>query len=775
MVDNTKERIDVDTIDQDHSYATMASPRKMKRKLEMVVDKLEKSNKKLRVSQKKTNRLKKKISNLNSLVTLLQDENRISSHCAELLETTLTGVPKKLLERITGKKPKKGEYPEELKAFAMTLQFYSSKAYNYVRETFDLALPHPRQIRSWYKGVDGDPGFTRPAFSALEARAKDNKAKGKETICAIMLDEMAIKKHVEFANGRYHGFVDIGNGEFDDSTPVAKDVLVLMAVSVNEAWKIPLGYFLVDGMTGQERANLIEQCFHKLHDANICAVSLTCDGPSCHFAMLRHLGATMGITNLDPSFPHPADPDQRVQILLDVCHMLKLLRNSFADYKVLQTEDGRMLKWQYIEELNNLQNKEGLRLGNKLKNAHIMWRKQKMKVNLATQVFSSSVADALEYCNKALKLEQFKGCEATVEFLRHIDAAFDVLNSRNPLGKGFKAPIRKTNQQRWQKILQGARKFLLGLQKADTGAPMYLGQRKTGFVGFIASIDSVLKLFSTLVDAQGSPMSYLLTYKFSQDHLELFFAAVRSCEGFNNNPTARQFQSCYKRLLMRHNIKNGNGNCSIMDNTSILTIQNVTQSTVSLARRYDLVNRPPVETDHDYADTPNYEEISKYKEAAVSYIAGFVVRMVKKRMHCELCVAALTSQGNTAHEFVEMKNRGGLVKASSSVISVCGETEKCFQHMLKMSNGKLPQGHGIIEAIVLAVLSNSAHLDLFPELHHHQFDTAIEDNHIHSLVRMVSSCYCKIRLFHLGKEKTEAVTGERVRKQMSKLILFKHQ
>ncbi|KAJ3595028.1 hypothetical protein NHX12_004333 [Muraenolepis orangiensis] len=67
-----------------------------------------------------------------------------------------------------------------------------------------------------------------------------------------------------------------------------------------------------------------------------------------------------------------------------------------------------------------------------------------MKVKLATQVFSSSVADALEYCNTLLHLPQFRGCEEMVEFLRTIDAAFDVLNSRNPLEKGYKAPMRST-------------------------------------------------------------------------------------------------------------------------------------------------------------------------------------------------------------------------------------------------------------------------------------------------------------------------------------------
>ncbi|KAF0032202.1 hypothetical protein F2P81_014492 [Scophthalmus maximus] len=66
-----------------------------------------------------------------------------------------------------------------------------------------------------------------------------------------------------------------------------------------------------------------------------------------------------------------------------------------------------------------------------------------MKVNLAAQLFSSSVADTLEYCEWELKYSQFRGCAATVHFLRIIDAAFDVLNSRTTLGKGQKAPIKQ--------------------------------------------------------------------------------------------------------------------------------------------------------------------------------------------------------------------------------------------------------------------------------------------------------------------------------------------
>lgn len=54
-----------------------------------------------------------------------------------------------------------------------------------------------------------------------------------------------------------------------------------MVVAVNGSWKIPVAYFLLDGLSGQERANIVTQCLYKLHDIGVRIVSLTCDGPSC--------------------------------------------------------------------------------------------------------------------------------------------------------------------------------------------------------------------------------------------------------------------------------------------------------------------------------------------------------------------------------------------------------------------------------------------------------------------------------------------------------------
>ena len=66
----------------------------------------------------------------------------------------------------------------------------------------------------------------------------------------------------------------------------------------------------------------------------------------------------------------------------------------------LTDKNGKKISCNYIVQLQTLQEIEGLNLAMKLKKQHMNWFNQKMKVNLAAQTLSSSVADAIEYCNK---------------------------------------------------------------------------------------------------------------------------------------------------------------------------------------------------------------------------------------------------------------------------------------------------------------------------------------------------------------------------------------
>src|SRR6218665_1019411 len=87
-----------------------------------------------------------------------------------------------------------------------------------------------------------------------------------------------------------------------------------MLVCLNGNWKISCGYFLIGGMTGDERANIINQCLLKLHDVGVYVSSVTCDGPSCNMSMMKALGLVLDPVNMKSWFVHPADPELRVRV-----------------------------------------------------------------------------------------------------------------------------------------------------------------------------------------------------------------------------------------------------------------------------------------------------------------------------------------------------------------------------------------------------------------------------------------------------------------------------
>ncbi|KAK1899550.1 Centromere protein O [Dissostichus eleginoides] len=265
--------------------------------------------------------------------------------------------------------------------------------------------------------------------------------------------------------------------------------------------------------------------------------------------------------------------------LLKVSHLKVLKRRVLSvevgEIGVLVREDGQQIMWKYIEELHKLQEKEGLRLGNKLKMVHI---------------------------------------------------------HRNPLGRGHKAPIKPATKHRAIGILEEAESLLHGLKvkgKDNKLVPLHATQKKTPICGFIACGRSVIGIYEDLVEQPAAPCRYLLTYKLSQDHLELFFSAIRARGGYNNNPNVRQFRGAYKRLLVRHQVKKGTGNCLLRDNTTIL---DSTPANINMARRLGIEPVEEIVTEDDtLANLPDVNHLSEYKEAAISYIAGFIVKKIEQK------------------------------------------------------------------------------------------------------------------------------------------------
>ncbi|KAJ8927601.1 hypothetical protein NQ314_019909 [Rhamnusium bicolor] len=95
---------------------------------------------------------------------LISKEKKFNSFNASLM-----GPAAEVMKRVL-KGPSTQKYSPALRTFALTLNFYSSKAYNYVREKFNKSLPSTRTLSEWYRSVDGTPGFTNEAAEALKCR-----------------------------------------------------------------------------------------------------------------------------------------------------------------------------------------------------------------------------------------------------------------------------------------------------------------------------------------------------------------------------------------------------------------------------------------------------------------------------------------------------------------------------------------------------------------------------------------------------------------------------
>lgn len=208
-----------------------------------------------------------------------------------------------------------------------------------------------------------------------------------------------------------------------------------------------------------------------------------------------------------------------------------------------------------------------------------------------------------------------------------------------------------------------------------------LGRRRVNYIIYIVVEKSVF--------------NYITTYRFSQDHIELFFGTVRMHGDHNDNPNARQFKDIYRKLMCHMEIKAGEtGNCIPLEDISILTCTlplKYINSTKS-SQRFDEDDEEPSEatitrmpTDEYFRrcvlDVPEKHVITNH---IVGYIAGFVVSKLKNKIKCMSCVDGLTAPTELwFHKLIVLRDNGGLSYASKKVFSICCVAETVVRNFIK--------------------------------------------------------------------------------------------
>ena len=158
---------------------------------------------------------------------------------------------------------------------------------------------------------------------------------------------------------------------------------------------------------------------------------------------------------------------------------------------------------------------------------------------------------------------------------------------------------------------------------------------KTGFIGFIIAMQNFKTILNEYV-TKNNYLQYILTYKFSQDHLEVLFSWIRAMGGFNNNPTSKQFASAYKKLLIHNEVRSSaEANCLVQDDTNILTVSSRRTESGFECDNGDNINNCDssnfngANLEREFDDIPLKIINSSFTEPVI-YMAGFVEQLTKK-------------------------------------------------------------------------------------------------------------------------------------------------
>ena len=187
----------------DHAYPVI-SPRKLHRRNAELVQKLEAKRAEVRNARRRETRLRGKLADV---LLKLRRKHLLSTQAENLLEE-YKDIPLSLFRGKSGR-----SLSTEQRQFATTLHYYSPASYKFLRQKVK-SLPNPRTIRAWLASFDGRPGLTEQSFATIAEKIA-GPDEWKYRICALHIDEMEVKKHLELdrRTGRIHGFTDLGPGK----------------------------------------------------------------------------------------------------------------------------------------------------------------------------------------------------------------------------------------------------------------------------------------------------------------------------------------------------------------------------------------------------------------------------------------------------------------------------------------------------------------------------------------------------------------------------------
>lgn len=586
-------------------------------------------------------------------------------------------------------------------------------------------------------------------------------------------------------------FPNVTNSKSKKQLPTSKEVLVFMAVGPD--FKIPVAYFFTNGLHAVDRAALTKEVICAIDNTGAVVVSLTGDGLSANIAVAKILGADFSSNK--PFITHPGRPREKIYIIFDPSHMIKLIRRYFA-YHQLYYKDEK-LDWELLKGLAEKQDKDNFALCNKLSRKHINFKEAPMNVLLAVQTISNSVADAIEQLCED-RYEGFTKTESLVQFLRHYNNVYDIMNYGNdkPSDNNFKKPLCSENIQKFNEFFQEFKEFTSHMsvdeykrkskskgnlsenaQRATpVRKPVLKSRSSMGFFGFLHNITSTCGIYSDYVE--NGPLDVFYTFQYSQDHLETYFSLIRGSLGWNNNPNDIQFKAAYKKLLVCMPYASARkGNC-IMNSTNLLNVSSV-QKPVQQPEPLQFHSVREVEIDEIEFHYLLNSEIEPYEEHMRAFLAstveGNIVKNIlrKSKSVCQCCLSVFSQNSKMHDTFIAKKNqRKQLAQPCRSTVDIIAACDIVLQLLQ-------PHPHVPFDVTAKTIFNQLNIEELYDseEFIDHQNparkNIIFDMSHKEEFIYDVLSEYLSLKSKNIGKRITiEGQNGRAIRRNLTRHIIL---
>ena len=327
-------------------------------------------------------------------------------------------------------------YHPQIIRFALSLHRKSPSAYRELWESGALVLPSERILRDYKNYFPPKAGINNENVNAL--RKKAASFTGNQRYVVLVMDEMKIQSDLVFDknSGDLVGFMDLGDPMtnfacLDEKDTIATHALAFLVRGLCTDVKHIIAYFFTGNVTSYQLMPIFWKVVSTLElSLDLWVVGLVNDGASPN-RKLFNLHVKLAV-------------DQKCDVVYqtinlfapsrfffaDIPHLMKTARNCLynsgsGSRSRLMWNDGQYLLFKHIADIFYWDQAVALHVLPKLTLEHIVLTSfSKMKVKLATQVLSRSVALALEESGNSEVL-------GIAEFCRMMNDFFDCTNVRS--------------------------------------------------------------------------------------------------------------------------------------------------------------------------------------------------------------------------------------------------------------------------------------------------------------------------------------------------------